>query len=557
MADPISLPEIPTAVLDAPRRGTLPFIWLLPILAIAIGGWLAVKSILNQGPTITIAFRTAEGLEAGKTQIRYKEVEIGVVKSIVLSPDHKGVVATAELTKQAEDFLIEDTRFWVVRARIAGGQISGLATLLSGSYIGVDPGTATDKRYDFVGLDEVPAVTGEALGRQFVLHAENLGSIEVGAPVYFRNAQVGEVVASDLAKDGKGAAFRVFLRAPYERYVTTQTRFWNASGIDVSVDASGVRVRTESLLTILIGGIAFQQAVESSDLPAAANAEFTLFPSRDAAFAQPDTSVETYQLVFDQTVRGLSTGAAVDFRGVVIGEVTRIDVIYDRRLHKFVQPVEIHLYPDRIRTRELDPAKHKSKATFNSAQRVARFIARGLRGQLRTGNPLTGQTYVALDFFPDAKPVTTDITQKPLVIPTVPGTLDELQAQLTNIAKKLDHVAFDQLDTDLRRTLQTFDTTLHTMNSLVQRLNTEVAPELAATMSESRQALATANATLATATRALSTTERTLAADSPLQQELHVTLRELARAASATRELTDYLERHPDAVLRGKSQEAP
>ena len=556
MVEPPPLPKIPHAVLDAPRRGVLPFIWLLPLLAIAVGGWLAVRSFVNQGPTITIAFRTAEGLEAGKTKIRYKEVEIGVVKSIVLSADHKGVIATAELTQQADELLASDTRFWVVRARIAGGQISGLTTLLSGSYIGVDPGSANERRDAFVGLDEAPAVTGEALGRQFMLQAENLGSIEVGAPVYFRNAQVGQVVASELAKDGKGAKFRIFVDAPYDRYVSTATRFWNASGIDVTVDASGVRLRTESLLTILIGGISFQQAGESKAPLAAPNTEFTLFPSRDAALKQPDTEVQTYQLVFEQTVRGLSVGAPVDFRGVVLGEVTRIDVTYAESSRKFVQPVEINVYPARIHTQEQGLAPTHAVATFDSSEMVAGFIANGLRGQLRTGNPLTGQTYVALDFFPDATPVTLDQTRQPMVIPTVPGTLDALQAQLSNIAKKLDHVAFDQLDTELRRTLQTVDVTLHTMNSLLQRMNTDLAPVLLATMKESRRTLASANSTLVTAARTLATTDHLLASDSPLQQELHTTLRELARAAATTRNLTDYLERHPEALLRGKAKDA-
>lgn len=556
MAEPSPLPKIPHAVLDAPRRGALPFIWLLPLLAIAVGGWLAVRSFVNQGPTITIAFHTAEGLEAEKTKIRYKEVEIGVVKSIVLSADHKGVIATAELTQQAAELLASDTRFWVVRARIAGGQISGLTTLLSGSYIGVDPGNAKERRDAFVGLDEAPAVTGEALGRQFMLHAENLGSIEVGAPVYFRNAQVGQVVASELAKDGKGAKFRIFVDAPYDRYVSTATRFWNASGIDVTVDASGVRLRTESLLTILIGGISFQQAGESKAPLAARNTEFTLFPSRDAAFKQPDTEVQPYQLVFEQTVRGLAVGAPVDFRGVVIGEVTRIDVTYAQSSRKFVQPVEINIYPGRIHTQQQGLAPTHAVATFDSSAMVAGFIASGLRGQLRTGNPLTGQTYVALDFFPDAAPVTLDPTRQPMLIPTVPGALDELQAQLSNIAKKLDHVAFDQIDAELRGTLQTVDATLHTMNSLLQRANTDLAPVLVATMNESRRTLASANSTLVTAARTLTATDRLLASDSPLQQELHTTLRELARAAATTRNLTEYLERHPEALLRGKGKEA-
>ena len=269
------LPDIPEAVAVPKSRRSLQLVWVIPIVAALVGGWLAVKTILEQGPTITITFKTAEGLEAGKTKIKYKDVEIGVIHSVVLSKDLSRVIATADLVKEAEPYLVEDTNFWVVRPRISGGGVSGLGTLLGGSYVGTDIGKSKNKRHDFIGLEEPPVFAADVPGRHFVLRADTLGSLNIGEPVYFRKLQVGQVTAYELDKDGKGLTVKIFINAPYDQYVNPNTRFWNASGIDVTVDASGLRVNTESLVSILIGGIAFQTlAVDATLPPAEENASF-------------------------------------------------------------------------------------------------------------------------------------------------------------------------------------------------------------------------------------------------------------------------------------------
>ncbi|MGH8755394.1 MAG: intermembrane transport protein PqiB, partial [Burkholderiales bacterium] len=263
------LPDIPEAVTAPKSRRTLQLVWLIPLVAALLGGWLAVKTILERGPTITISFKTAEGLEAGKTKIKYKDVEVGVVTSVVLSKDLKRVIATAELVKDAEAYLVEDTKFWVVRARISGGGVTGLGTLLGGTYVGTDIGKSKNKRHDFIGLEEPPVIATDVPGRQFVLRANTLGSLNIGVPVFFRRLQVGQVTAHELDKDGKGVTLKVFVNAPYDQYVNGNTRFWNASGIDITLDATGFKVNTESLVSIVIGGIAFQTLAEDAALPPA------------------------------------------------------------------------------------------------------------------------------------------------------------------------------------------------------------------------------------------------------------------------------------------------
>jgi len=287
--DPLDFPE---AIAAPKSRRTVQLVWLVPLIAILIGAWLAGKAIFDRGPRITITFDTAEGLEAGKTKLKYKNVDVGVVKTVELSQDTKSVIVTAELPKQAEPYLRDDTRFWMVRARISGGTVTGLGTLLSGSYIGVDIGRAGKSRRDFIGLKQPPSFTSDTPGREFVLHTENIGSLDVGSPVYFRRLQAGQVTSYELDNDGKAVTINVFVNTPYDKFVNNDTRFWQSSGLDVSLDANGVKIDTQSIVSILIGGLVFETPLESAELPSAtAKAQFHLFANRAAALKNPETDV--------------------------------------------------------------------------------------------------------------------------------------------------------------------------------------------------------------------------------------------------------------------------
>ena len=544
MADPPQgpqQPEIPEAVARVSRRRWLQLVWIIPIVAALIGGWLAVKGILERGPTITITFKTAESLEAGKTRIKYKDVDIGVVRAIGLTDDRREVVVTADLSKQADSLLVEDTRFWVVRPRIVAGQVFGLGTLLSGAYIAMDPGKSTEKRESFVGLETPPIVTGDLPGRQFVLRSDDLGWLDIGSSVYFRGVQAGSVVAFEVDEDGKGVSLTIFVRAPYDQYVTSTTRFWNTSGVDVTLDANGLRIETQSLVSLVFGGIAFQTPADSpATLPIPPNTVFTLFHDSREAFKHVCTSTEIYALIFDQSVRGLAVGAPVDFRGVNIGEVTRVAVDFDPRKLEVRMPVEIRICPDQLRMRY----RKQDAAPLTPAERIKlleRIIARGLRAQLRTANLLTGQLYVALDFFPDAPKATLNTANTPLEIPTVPGTFEGVQNSVANIVKKLEKIPFDKIAGDLRKAAASLDQALKSTDQLVRRLDTEVTPELRAILEQSRATLGMA--------------QRTLDTDAPTQTELRATLQEVTRAAEGVRRLADYLERHPESLIRGKQED--
>jgi paraquat-inducible protein B len=527
-------PEFPEAVAAPRSRWRVQLVWLVPLVAVLIGGWLAVQSILEKGPTITVSFQTAEGLEAGKTKIKFKNVDIGTIKTVTLAPDDKTVIATAELTKNASRMLVDDTRFWIVRPRISGGTVSGIGTLLSGSYVGMDIGTQKKPRRDFVGLETPPVFASGIPGREFVLKSENLGSLDVGSPVFFRRLQVGQITSYALDPNGTGMTLHVFVNAPYDKYVTNDTRFWHASGVDVSLDTTGVKINTESLVSILIGGLAFQDPPDTTNkVEADAKRQFELFADRAEAMQRHDRIVDTYVFNFKESVRGLTVGAPVDFRGIVIGEVTAIYTRFDPVTKEFSIPVEIHFFPERFTSRFESGGKGGRLAT-DRRQFTQMMVERGLRGQLRTGNLLTGQLYIALDFFPNAPKATMEWDKSPPELPTMAGNLQGLQDSITSLVAKLNKIPFEGIGKNLSSTLQDAD-------ALLKSLDREMIPEARGTLAAARAALVSANSTLQP--------------DSALAQSTVDTMRELSRTAASFRALADYLERHPEALLRGKPED--
>src|SRR5512132_2397181 len=303
---PLPDADIPQAVAHKPGPRSLQLVWIIPIVAAIVGGWLAVRSLLDRGPNIAIRFESAEGLEAGKTRIKYKNVDIGIVHSIELSDDRQYAIVNAELARRgARGFLAEDTKFWVVRPRFSGGQVTGLSTLLAGAYIGAEPGKSQNETHDFKGLETPPVVISGQPGRLFQLTADELGSVDVGSPVYFRSIVAGRVVSVESSKDGQRVLVGIFLNPPFDRFVTGGSRFWNASGIDLAVGAEGVKVQSEGLITVLLGGIAFETPPEAQAMRAAdANSTFVLWKTRDEAQRPRESVIERYAMTFPHSVRG-------------------------------------------------------------------------------------------------------------------------------------------------------------------------------------------------------------------------------------------------------------
>lgn len=524
-------PLLPHAIASDRSRSALLLVWLVPVVALLIGGWLAIKAVLEQGPTITIAFKQAEGLEAGKTRLKFKDVDVGLVKSIDLSKDLKQVIVTAELKKDFKPHLVEDTSFWVVRARISGGNVYGLGTLLSGSHISVDAGRSEKSQRHFTGLEVPPVVQIDSPGREYSLRSPDLGSLDVGSPILFRRLQVGQIKSHALSNDGKTLLFKVFIHAPYDKFVTANTRFWNASGVDLTLDAEGVKLNTQSVVSILLGGVAFEDPSDHGNWPVAGEAhEFSLFASRATAMKNSESRVFRLSMSFHESVRGLSPGAPVDFRGIEVGEVVALHAEVDPVSKQTFILVDTDLYPERMRSL----MRGNQKEVANSPAQLDMLVSKGLRARLETGNLLTGQLYVTLDFVPNAPPAKVAWSRTPPVLPTVPSNLQNLQQTIVRIAQKLDSLPFEKIGNGLNQTLVS-------ANSLMKRLDDELAPEAVQLLQETRLTL-----------RGM---ETLLASDAPLQLESREAIRELTKAAKAFRGLADYLERHPEALLRGKTED--
>ena len=454
MSEPVDVNPAPSAAPHSMHRSRVPLVWIVPALAATIGAWLAVHAILDHGPTIKVTFLDADGLESGKTKVRYESVEIGEVKAISLAPDRRTVDVTIETARFAAPFLVSGSRFWIVRPRLGTTGISGLGTLLSGPYIAMDIGRSTEESRQFVGLERPPAVAGAAEGRQFVLDSADLGSLASASPVYFHHVPVGRVSDVALKPDGRGVTLNLFIDAPYDRFVTDDTRFWHASGVDVELDSAGVHVQSESLSTILSGGIAFEAPADSAVIvPAAEASRFTLAANRPAAMKAANGITETYVLYFSESLRGLAPGAVVDFRGIEIGEVVSINVKYEGAHESFQFPVLVNIYPDRLQSRLTQGDRPKTQ----SHPFIADLIEHGFRGQLRTASLLTGQLYVALDFFPRAPKVVPLPELSPMPLPTIPGNLEQVQNSIVSIAHKLDRLPLERIAKNIDATLTTLN----------------------------------------------------------------------------------------------------
>ena len=553
-AAPITPPpasDLPRPAIARRAHYSLWLVWLVPLVAVVIGVYLGARSILNRGPTITIYFHNAEGIEANKTHIKYKDVEVGIVRRVKLTKDHREVEVTAEMRGNSgiESMLVTDTRFWVVRPRIGAAGVSGLNTLLSGAYIGMDAGRNPTEKREFEGLDTQPAITADVPGRQFTLISDDLGSLDIGSPIYLRRVPVGQVLAYAMLPDGRHIRFTIFVTAPYDRFVTTHSRFWHASGVDVDLGAQGLHVQTQSVVSVLAGGIAFQDLPDLENTTtlgpppeAPERTQFTLYEQMADALKRPDSQGFDYRLLFASSVRGLAVGAPVEYRGLPIGEVVRIAVDgkpgEDNPEPKIA--VDVRVYPQRLPT--INKSGPEDMTLDDQRKRLDPMIKRGFRAQLKSGSLLTGQLFVSLDFVKDAPAAHIDWKTTPPTMPTAPGGLDSLQDSLSSLAKKLDAIPYDQIAGDLRKDLADLDVTLKHVDGLVQHLDTGVVPEAKATLTDARKAVEDLRKTLGTV-------------DQTVGPQASNALGEVSKAAQSLKALADYLERHPESLLKGKPED--
>lgn len=519
-------------------------VWLIPLIALVIGGWLAYKSFSEKGPLIRISFKTAEGLEAGKTKIKYKDVIVGEVEEIHLAEAIDGVVVLARMNNEVKPYLTDKSRFWVVRAMVSAGRISALGTLLSGAYIGIDPiseGLPTKK---YVGLEKQPLVTANVPGHHYLLRSPTLDSLDISSPVFYRQIKVGEVVDYDLDASGEFVNVKIFVHAPHHLRVNAATKFWNASGVDITLDASGVKINTQSIVSILQGGISF-------DTPASLDAkseisedfQFQLFPNEKEAKEKLYT-VKTYHLMyFDQSVRGLTPGAPVEFRGIQIGEVIEVRLIFDADSLNIKIPVLVMIESERMEILHDGRVVDYQTADKELSNAEAVLLKRGLRAQLKTGNLLTGQLYIDMDIFPDAEPAEIVYDNGYPVFPTVPSALGQITEEINSVLKKIDAIPFEELGENLNETIVTLRSTLKEFGGVAGNVNRQVLPKLNKTMEDLQETMAGLKNSFGT--------------DSALNFKAQQAIDELTGAIRSIRSVADQLDRNPRALIFGRGEAKP
>ena len=532
-------------------------VWLIPILTALIGVWLIVHTLADKGPLVTITFRTAEGIEVGKTRIKYKSLDIGLVEGVRFSSDFSRVEVRARLGKEAGHFLRRDTRFWVVRPTLSARGISGLGTLLSGSYIEIEPGQGAPQAL-FVGLESPPVVNADEAGKQITLMARKLGSIDRGSLIHFQGIVAGEVLGYEMANDYRSVLIHAFVKPPFDRMVRSNTRFWSASGLDLSVGPDGMRVKTESLQALLFGGIAFDtpdgQETGPDDI---AGLVFTLHDDQKSILEQGFTEKVRFVMFFEDSVRGLTVGAPVEFKGIKVGSVIGVRLEYEERTGAFRIPVVVELEPERI----LDRGERMKKAPRDAFQSL---VKRGLRARLQTGSLLTGQLFIDLDMQPKTPIRLVGAGRTEPELPTVMGNLEQMTTQMKGIVDKLDKVDIVAIGSELQSTLKgtaaianspNLDKTiadlaasLSSLRGILRKVDDRAEPITA----NLEQALAAARDALEKSKATMAAVEGVLSPESPMHDSAARLAQELASTAKSLRSLVEMLERSPQSLLFGR-----
>lgn len=534
----------PTEPAAAVRRSRISLIWLIPLVAAVIAAWLGWRTVSREGSTVTLTFRGADGLTAGQTRVRHKAVELGQVEAIRLSDDMSHVVVRIKMQREAEPYLTDNARFWVVRPRISSGSLSGIETLVSGSYIEMDPGSRDGQRQlEFTGLEQPPGVrTGEP-GRTFTVKAQRLGSLGPGAPVFYRDITVGEVLGYDIG-DGTGpVAVHLFIRAPYDSFVRHGTHFWNASGLSVQIGSEGVHVEVASLQAVLSGGVAFDSPSRSKAdaQEAAPGTEFPLFNNFNEAQASGYSTKLAFATYFESSVRGLVRGAPVEFFGIQVGTVSSVALQLNPATGEARVRVRLEVQPERI----MNEDEVKSDDTMDATRRL---VQRGMRAQLQTASYLTGQRVVALDFVPNPRPADVVMEGGDIVLPSQGGGLDNILVAASDIAGKLDRLPLDQIGQNLNNALRSASGAMNSVQDLVKRTDAGLTP----TLRRLPEITASLQDAAAKAGRTFGSIEASYGNNSQFQRELERAMVQVGDTARSIRLLADFLDRHPEALVRGR-----
>lgn len=533
-------------------RGISP-VWLVPLTALIIAIALGVRAWQQKGEEVEIIFEAAGGIEVGKTQVRLKDVPVGKVTKLNLSEDLAQVHAIVTLDRSMSRHLSEHSRFWLVTPRISASGVSNLGTLVSGVYIVMDPGKKEGFKNHFVGLSEPPAVQSDEKGTQYILRADTLGSLDIGSPIYFRQLRVGEVVNYQLSDNGNHVDARVFIEAPYDRLVSPRSRFWNVSGFDVSIGIDGVKAEMASLSSLLLGGVAFESpTIKPNQKPAPANHTFALYADKQAANEGLFTLSYPYSLRFSHSVKGLSVGAPVEYRGLKVGRVSDIQLT-SINADKGGLEVVIRLEPQRF-----DPEATPTKAQLDEI--LNQLISQGLKAEIKSANLVLGSRYIDLAYYEakeNSENANVALSEGELVyIPTLDEPLDQIERQIAAIAESVSQLPLASIGKEVDQSVQALNKILSTLakNKTAEALHST----LANTEKASQQfegAIVDARQTLIQLTQTLKSVDHTIAPDSQLHAEFLEMLDSVSEASDSFDRFVEELYRYPSSLVFGLGKE--
>lgn len=534
-----STPAPPPPEIVRSHGGISP-VWIIPLVAALLGAWLVWQHYASQGPLVTVRFETAEGIAEKKTAIQCRSVSIGVVESVRLAPDLKGVITTLRLNQSAAELLKVDTRFWVVRPRLGGAGISGLGTLVSGTYIELDPGVSETPGSDFVGLENPPVTPLGVPGLHITLVADQAGSVGPGSAVVYKGLKAGRIETQAFNPDNGRVEFGVFIEEEFSRLVTPRSRFWNTSGFDLDIGANGVRLRTGSLEAMVAGGVSFEsgQSEAGENAPVA---DGTMFPLHESYDDTKEITLNTplnYLLLFENSVRGLLPEAPVEFRGIRVGTVSNISLEYLPNDPEHRVPVLIKIDPSLIGDFPEDDMEA-------AAAMIEERVREGLRATLRTGSLLTGQLFVDLDLLDDVPPMEVTEAGGHRILPTVSSGLEQLQDKLAAVLDKVQALKIeDTVDaatgalTEIKTIATDLKTTVASVNTLITSEETQSIPgDIQASLDSLNQTLEGFND------------------ESVLYSDLAAMIRDLRSAIRAMETLATSLERKPSSLLWGNPKD--
>jgi paraquat-inducible protein B len=513
------------------QRTQISAVWILPIVALLLGVWAVIYSVQSEGPRVEVRFETAQGLVEGKTEVRFLDVNVGFVEDIRFGNNHGEIVVALRLDPDVEDLLREDTRFWLVTARLGTTSISGLDTLLSGAYITMAPGESPNPADSFVALPEPPLTPPGAPGMHIKLLSSEAPSLGRGDAVLFQGYKVGRVEDLEFDSELKKIRYTLFVDAPHHKLIDSSVRFWDVSGITISAGADGFEISTGSLNTILLGGVAFGTPPGIGvGRDVLSGSEFKLYKNYKSILQNPYQYGVYYVVQFEQSLRGLHPGAPVEYRGIKLGFVERVmvtELLSQAQSYKGNPvPVLLYLEPGRV------AGKDSQVWADNLEEIISKGVENGLRATLLSGSMLTGSLYVSIDYYPDEPAEVVGAFEGYSTIPTVVGGFSRLEAQLSAIVEKVNKLPLEDTVKGANLAIAELTTTISALREVIENDKTQsLTAELHQTLTEVRHTLSG------------------VSPDSPAYQALNASLIELNSTLQNLNALTRTLADKPNAVV--------